>query len=871
MAGKTILVTGDFIIDQHVYEGRRFHYGQNARSGVKVKSETGGAAPVQRILKELLPDGNGWAPYLAVRDVLPEDAAFGLNKAEHAYAFWRRFPKGKSPESQFWRVSEAMGFGFDDGQEGCVAWPVAENLPESPEIVVISEGGMGFRDCPEEWQKERLATARWLVLKTTSPVGCGELWDYLTTNYRGKLIVIVSAKDLRKSPARLHAGLSWEDTIEGVLRELRPEGVLPTLVTCRHLIIAFESEGALWIDLCNGTELSKARIRLIHDAGSIEGEHSHSTEGNGFGFLSCLAAAVAWRLTVDPDKPDIASALEGGLSATRDLREKGHGPANDEPDGFPAKRLAKIIKDPGLRYSRAAYPADNHETDSMSILCQAQRSNEAAFDLARLILLRGPIALDNLPHLSIGKVLTADRAEVEAYRILVQVIRRYADKKESGKKPLSIGVFGPPGAGKSFSVKELAGSVVGLDGWLEFNLSQFNSFEELNGAFHQIRDRVLQGQLPVAFFDEFDSQKLRWLQYLLAPMQDGKFQERQLTHTLGKCIFVFAGGTSWTFETFGPADSDDAEAHRDFRLAKGPDFKSRLDAYLNVTGPNRRQIPLAPGDKTDGPIEKAGGYDFVLDPHDIFFPIRRALMARSELKCGRDDKIEIDEGLLHALLHVKKYTHGSRSLGKILQPFVASRPEALHRSLLMPENHLAMHTDATEFISLCTNAPKAFSPEAPLTKTQIEKIAPVIHEIYRNLGRKEKWLKPDTDKDFQDLNPFFQESNRASATRMLALLGLVGLSLAEGTASVAEEDAVRQHLEYYLLALAEAEHEGWMNWHLAQGWCYNPTRNDEKKLHNCLLPFSKLSDKNKGKDVDTIRHYPDFAREAGMKIVFTNT
>ncbi len=871
MADKSILVTGDFIIDQHVYEGRRFHYGQSARSGVKVKSEMGGAAPVQRILRNLLLEDSGWTPYLAVRDALPADAALGPNKAERAYAFWRHFPKGKSPDGQFWRVSEAMGFGFDDVQKSCAVWPIAENLPKSPEIVVISEGGMGFRDCPEEWQKERLATARWLVLKTTSPVGCGELWDHLATSYRDKLIVIVSARELRKSPARLHAGLSWEDTIEGVLRELRPEGVLQTLVNCRHLIISFESEGALWIDFADGTELSKARGRLIHDAGSIEGEHSRSTEGNGFGFLSCLATAVVWRLTADPDTPDIASALEGGLSGARDLREKGHGSANDEPDGFPAKRLAEIIKSPGLRYSRATYPADNDETDSMSILCQAQRSNEAAFDLARLVLLRGPIALDNLPHLSIGKVLTADRAEVEAYRILVQVIRRYADKKESGKKPLSIGVFGPPGAGKSFSVKELAGSVVGLDGWLEFNLSQFNSFEELNGAFHQVRDRVLQGQLPVAFFDEFDSQNLKWLQYLLAPMQDGKFQEGQLTHTLGKCIFVFAGGTSWTFETFGPAGSDDAEAHRDFRLAKGPDFKSRLDAYLNVTGPNRRQIALKPGSKANGPAEKVGGYDFILDPKDIFFPIRRALMARSELKCGRDDKLEIDEGLLHALLHVEKYTHGSRSLGKILQPFAAARPAALHRSLLMPENHLAMHTDASEFISLCTTAPKIFSPEAPLTRERIDKIAPAISETYRALGKKEGWSKPQTDKDFNELSAFFQESNRAAATRMLQLLGLVGLSLSEGTASPEEEDAVRQHLEYYLLALAEAEHEGWMNWHLAQGWCYNPKRNDEKKQHDCITPFSKLSDKNKGKDVDTVRHYHEFARKAGMKIVFTNT
>ena len=51
---------------------------------------------------------------------------------------------------------------------------------------------------------------------------------------------------------------------------------------------------------------------------------------------------------------------------------------------------------------------------------------------------------------------------------------------------------------------------------MEFNLSQFDSAEDLIGAFHQVRDRVLQGFIPVVFRDEFDSQNLKWLRSLLA-------------------------------------------------------------------------------------------------------------------------------------------------------------------------------------------------------------------------------------------------------------------------------------------------------------------------------------------------------------------
>src|SRR5581483_4690165 len=141
------------------------------------------------------------------------------------------------------------------------------------------------------------------------------------------------------------------------------------------------------------------------------------------------------------------------------------------------------------------------------------------------------------------------------------------------------GIFGAPGA-KAYQ------------GWMEFNLSQFADSRDLIGAFHQVRDRVLQGYTPVVFWDEFDSREYEWLQYLLAPMQDGRFQEGQITHQLGKCVFIFAGGTAWAFDEFGPRP-DDADDVRRFKLAKGPDFKSRLDGYINVLGPNQRTLLAA--------------------------------------------------------------------------------------------------------------------------------------------------------------------------------------------------------------------------------------------------------------------------------------
>ena len=79
-----------------------------------------------------------------------------------------------------------------------------------------------------------------------------------------------------------------------------------------------------------------------------------------------------------------------------------------------------------------------------------------------------------------------------------------------------------------------------------FNLSQFRSPEDLVHAIHVVRDMILKAQVTLVFFDEFDSAfegELGWLKYFLAPMQDGVFRDGETLLRIGKCFFVFAGGT----------------------------------------------------------------------------------------------------------------------------------------------------------------------------------------------------------------------------------------------------------------------------------------------------------------------------------------
>lgn len=40
--------------------------------------------------------------------------------------------------------------------------------------------------------------------------------------------------------------------------------------------------------------------------------------------------------------------------------------------------------------------------------------------------------------------------------------------------------------------------------------------------------------------------------------------------------------------------------------------------------------------------------------------------------------------------------------------------------------------------------------------------------------------------------------------------------------------------------LAENAHELWAAERIAQGWSYGPQRDDERKLHPCLVPYDEL-------------------------------
>jgi hypothetical protein len=52
-----------------------------------------------------------------------------------------------------------------------------------------------------------------------------------------------------------------------------------------------------------------------------------------------------------------------------------------------------------------------------------------------------------------------------------------------------------------------------------------------------------------------------------------------------------------------------------------------------------------------------------------------------------------------------------------------------------------------------------------------------------------------------------------------------------------------------------------------EGWTHASKRDDVKRTHPLLVPYSELPEEEKDKDRRTIQNYPKYAQAAGFKIV----
>ena len=870
---QTIIVTGDIAMDWNLARARRLKGEVSFWSADDTTSTTwqrGGAALLADLVEAIGKDlKKGGAPEFTIHQsgaprkpgkVQPED-----NRYHHSYAMWAPF---KVEKTHAWRVEEFLGLNraaSDSVQE----WQKVVDDTADADLVILDDADLGFRKAPDLWPAALQTKGKerpWILLKMARPLAKGPLWEHLHKNFSDRLIVVATVDDLRLSEVQVSRELSWERTAQDVFWELVHNPCVNSLSHCAHVVISFGPAGAILLSKTEGKDQSASRCELFFDPKVIERMWEKDIPGGMIGYTTCLVAGLARQWMIKPEQPDFAAGIQSGLSAMRTLHLDGYGEkgtwASDVKLLFPIERIVLAlgvtvkglavapVQDPIRFIQQKGASAEKPVTEGFWTILQ-EKFKGSLDQVAMQVVLEGPdAALQGVPWGQFGALLTVDRQEIESYRSIRNLVAEYAGQKQVSR-PLSIAVFGTPGSGKSFGVTEMAKSL--LPGQIEaitFNLSQFDSPDGLLGALHQVRDIGLGGKLPLVFWDEFDTSlidtPLGWLRYFLAPMQDGKFQEGQISHPIGRAVFVFAGGTSSSMAEFNKG------ADPDFKSAKGPDFVSRLKGFINVLGPN--------------PVKEEGG--------DPYFIIRRAILLRSSLKRstpqlfekrGGKELLNTDRGVLRALLKNGQYKHGARSIESLLAMSQLTDKSAFERSCLPSESQLDLHVDGRKFLSLVQ--------QVELEGKMLESLAEAAHAVYCE-GLKARGYKygPKTDETlktsnnllpYADLPEDLKEANRLNVRDIPAKLAVAGYIMIPARSNEPPFSFPGHPLEI----LAEAEHERWMQSKLDDGWTYAPRTDRAKKLNQCIVPWKELPEDEKEKDRDLVRGIPEILARAGYAVV----
>jgi len=179
--------------------------------------------------------------------------------------------------------------------------------------------------------------------------------------------------------------------------------------------------------------------------------------------------------------------------------------------------------------------------------------------------------------------------------------------------------------------------------------------------------------------------------------------------------------------------------------------------------------------------------------------------------------------------------------------------EALVLSDLYKEQTIFLQQRETSLINNDKIIPFGFFTELNTTNIIFDELldqkAQNIHNYYRKLYKMEPW---------EELSLFKKNSNRMQAEHINIKLRGIGWSKESDFSTY--QDFLAKNPEKSE-KWARIEHLRWNAFHYVNGWDYNEDRNDAQKLHNCLVPFNKLSKKDQEKDYPALFEIPTFIKE----------
>lgn len=681
---KDVLIIGDFIVDKFVlprtnkglqkakrdWQTHRQWITYEVDGGVCLLADMIGSFDLKT--ETLIPHGKQLESMALLENCkMDNDASLPLRFAPSETQEYRDKLKLRVKDNLGYRESE------ESVQE-------ATQLPASPvpsRLIVLNDAGNDYRtDQPllDHTQECLNAAKGEVILKMHLPLADGAIWDlFKSSKTDAKKLCIVHADDLRQAGADIHRGVTWDKTVEDLFRNANAaySPLARLLQPGCTLVVMFGVEAcAVFQPKEDGTH----GLTFICDPTLEEGQVNRTLPGQMVGYMNAFISGYVAQ-TLAPDAPEFLDCIQEGMMTTRafshayyvDRGSRIEVPSLqglcDEMRGWIAREGHKIAVPKYIQIKPSRKTSVDLLSDRLTAIAQnpGESVAETRKALAMDIVLKGVRpCLQELPHGTIGALVTVDSAEIAALRAIGRLIDDYNDDLSRGK-PISIAIFGPPGSGKSFGVKQLVDK--DRNPVLEFNLSQATE-SDLPVMFQQVRDLNLKGKVPLCFFDEFDSGDCRLLKFFLGPMQDGEYRDGDAIRPLGRGIFAFAGGTASSFGAFTGDTIEDNKERAKFdagaRKVKLPDFISRLSGYLDVTGVGTpsRETRGAKRDRTQG-----------------VQTLHRAILLRSMLEKLLPNQVPkhghaaMSPELIEWLIYGWTPVHGARSIETVIRGIAANQ------------------------------------------------------------------------------------------------------------------------------------------------------------------------------------------------------
>ena len=584
--------------------------------------------------------------------------------------------------------------------------------------------------------------SRWVVIEATDPRDEDHLALLRLLERNGLLdrtVIVVSANSLRASGITFRDDLSLERSVEDLVKTIddTPDTEVKQMIRKMRLVVVRLGYRAALIWQPNLHDGEQGPY-LLYGNEPYEPQASPAAESSDLGIMHGLSSIMAAEIAIglsDSQKLDselldrVTSHVAIALNTGRRYFDRGFGATMEtNPNVFQSlwkglgiraatQRVYHVINGDVARHHPREWAVHSCLKRKITIVDEvhvevAEDARNPEIDIPIAVVQQGLGVLHShgIPFVEHVELSTADRHEIENYAGIASLVTKYMDDA-TWSKPLCLGVFGPPGCGKSFGIEQVIQAITGyktkiIVSKITVNLSQLTRADELALALHRIRNEGLAQKLPLVFVDEFDcsfdSKEYGWLKYLLAPMQDGQFLDGDTLFNLPRCILVFIGGQNRDFIEFESRLRDPS-----FIAAKGRDFISRLRHYLVVKGPDGTGPADSSTRSRRTTTDNSKGWDGIR--------LRRAMLLRSVLQRSlkivierevaadgtKIDRANVDERVIEAFLSIDCYKHGVRSLEAIVDMSRASvTRRSFQTSSLPPEEQLELHVDARRFLEI---------------------------------------------------------------------------------------------------------------------------------------------------------------------------